>query len=152
MTSSLVRILVAAAIGFPCAAANAAEPDTGAFVDACTSDPIVTDESGIEEGGKVTPKAYCECIAGKIVENKLSQADVDMLAKMHGEELTDADAESYPTLEDLMVANEGYEDACRVSLGLPALEGYDVEEVPLEDNVVPEDDTPPAEDDGSPPE
>ena len=40
-----------------------------------------------------------------------SQADVDMLTKMHKDEISDDDAENYPTLEDLMNANEGYEDA-----------------------------------------
>ena len=36
-----------------------------------------------------------------------------MLTKMHKDDISDADAENYPTLEDLMNANEGYEDACK---------------------------------------
>ena len=51
-----------------------------------------------------------------------------------------------------MNANEGYEDACRKSLGLPVDEGTDVEEVPIDEGAMPEDEEAPAEDDGSPPE
>ena len=132
-------------------AAPAAKLNTADFLEACTTDPNVTDEPGFEDG-KITPKAYCECVVGKLEENKLSQTDIDMLTKSHMEELSDDDAESYPTLEDLLVANETYEDACRKSVGLPAAEDYDVEEVPLEENVTPEGAAPPVEDDGSPPE
>jgi hypothetical protein len=71
---------------------------------------------------------------------------------MHKDDISDADAESYPTLEDLMNANEGFEDFCRTSLGLPIDEGTDIEEVPLEDDGMPEEEEAPAEDDGSPPE
>ena len=59
--------------------AEAAALNTEAFVAACVSDPVVTDEPGLAEGSKVTPKIYCDCIAGKLGDNKLSQADVDML-------------------------------------------------------------------------
>ena len=126
--------------------------NTANFVAACAADQNVTDEPGFEDG-KVTPKAYCECVAGEIVKNKLSQNDVDMLTKMHKDEISDDDAESYPTLEDLMNANEGYEDSCKTSLGLPADEDNDVDEgTGEEDDVVPQDDGAPAGDDTSPPE
>ena len=53
-----------------------------------------------------------------------------MLTKMHNEEISDADVEAYPTLEDLLNANEGFEDSCRKSLGLPSDTGTDMEEEP----------------------
>ncbi|MGC1710825.1 MAG: hypothetical protein WA717_04385, partial [Methyloceanibacter sp.] len=64
------------------AVAAAGKLNTTAFVAACSTDQNVTDEPGFEDG-KVTPKAYCECVAAEIVKNKLSQGDVDMLTKMH---------------------------------------------------------------------
>ena len=90
--------------------------DTADFVTACTEDPTVTEDPGFE-GGNATPKAFCECVADELVENKSTQADVDMLTKLHNEEISDSDAENF-RLRSLMVANEGYEDACRQSLGL----------------------------------
>ena len=138
-----------------CAAEQAAAAgalNTANFVTACAADENVTDEPGFEDG-KVTPKAYCECVAAEIVKNKLSQGDVDMLTKMHKDDISDNDAENYPTLEDLMNANEGYEDSCKTTLGLPADEGNDVDEgTGEEDDVVPQDDGAPAGDDTSPPE
>jgi hypothetical protein len=131
--------------------AFAAALNTANFVTACGADENVTEDPGFEDG-KVTPKAYCECVAAEIVKNKLSQADVDMLTKMHKDDISDADAESYPTLEDLMNANEGYEDACRTSLGMPTDEGTDIEEMPEGEDAVPDEGEAPAEDDGSPPE
>jgi len=143
----------AAVAAKPAAAAPAAKLNTAAFLDACSADQNVTDEPGFADG-KVTPKAYCECVAGKVEENKLTQKDVDMLTKMHKDEITDADAQAYPTLEDLMTANEGYEDACKKSLGLPADAGND--EVPMEEDTVPDEEAPdqgaPPSDDASPPE
>ncbi|HEX2446657.1 MAG TPA: hypothetical protein VHK26_00525 [Methyloceanibacter sp.] len=131
--------------------ALAAALNTANFVAACSADENVTSDPGFEDS-KVTPKAFCECVAAEVAKNKLSQADVDMLTKMHKDDISDADAESYPTLEDLMNANEGFEDSCRTSLGLPIDEGTDIEEVPLEDDGMPEEEEAPAEDDGSPPE
>jgi hypothetical protein len=49
----------------------------------------------------------------------MTQAEVDILAKMH-KDVTDEDAASFPQLEDLLVKNEGFEDACKASLGMPA--------------------------------
>ena len=85
--------------------AAAAALNTANFVTACAADENVTDEPGFEDG-KVTPKAYCECVAAEIVKNKLSQGDVDMLTKMHKDDISDNDAEKSPTLEDLMNAKE----------------------------------------------
>ncbi len=123
--------------------------DTAAFVTACTEDPTVTEDAGFE-GSSVTPKAFCECVAGKLAESKVSQADVEMLTKLHNEEISDSDAETHPNFEKLLVDNESYEDACRQSLGLATDYGTDIEEESLED--MPSDDGAPAEDDGSPPE
>lgn len=111
--------------------APAGKLNSEAFLAACVADPVVTDEPGLEAGGKVTPQIYCECLVGKLEENKLSQTDVDMLTKMHKDEITDEDATSYPTLEDLMAKNEGFEDSCKASLGMPA--GNDDEEGPPPD-------------------
>jgi hypothetical protein len=58
-------------------------------------------------------------VAGKYQEGKLSQKDVDMLTKMHKDAITDEDSATYPTLEDLLSANERTEDACKKTLGLP---------------------------------
>ncbi len=148
------RLTCAAALGVSAlllsgatpAAAAAGKLNTTALVAACAADQNVTDEPGFDEG-KVTPKAFCECVAGKLEENKASQKDVEMLTKMHKDAISDADAEGYPTLDDLMNANEGYEDACRTSLGLPAAD--DEEEPPMEEDTVPDDGTAP--DEGAPP-
>jgi hypothetical protein len=136
--------------------AGAAKLNTADFTTSCVEDPVVADDPGLADA-KVTPQKYCECVAGKLDENKLSQTDVDMLTKMHNEEITDADAANYPTLEDLLVANESFEDECKASLGIATGEGTDMEEMPDEPDMVPdegteEDGAPPAEDDGSPPE
>jgi len=134
-----------AAICLSAAGTEAAEVNTADFIAACNADVSVTEDPGFDDG-KVTPKAYCECVAGEFAKAKLSQADVDMLAKMHKEEITDEDVESFPTLEDLMNANEDIEDGCREKLGLPV--GFtDLEEEEIdEDEMVPEDE------DVSPPE
>ena len=126
--------------------------NTAAFLDACSADQNVIDDPAFADG-KVKPKAYCECVVGKFEENKLSQKDVDLLTKMHKDEITDADAAAYPTLEDLLTANESYEDACRKTLGLPAAAGTD--EVPMEEDTVPDEEVPDEgapQDDVSPPE
>jgi hypothetical protein len=115
-------------------AAAADKINTSEFVAACAADDNVTQEPGFEDG-KVTPKAFCECVAGKLEENKATQKDVDMLTKMHKDAITDADAEAYPTLDDLMNTNEGFEDDCRTKLGLPAV---DDEEPPMEEDTTPD--------------
>ena len=152
---SFLRVLALSAAAFClCAAedtATAAALNTADFIAACSADENVTGEPGFEDA-KVTPKAYCECVAGEFAKNKLSQKDVDMLTKMHKDDISDEDAESYPTLEDLMNANEGYEDSCKASLGLPVEEEDDLEEMPMEEDMVPQEEEAPAKDDGSPPE
>jgi hypothetical protein len=75
-----------------------------------------------------------------------------MLTKMHKEEISDEDVEAYPTLEDLLNANESYEDSCREKLGLPVASGTDMEEETDGGEGMPEEEEVPAEDDGSPPE
>ena len=140
-----------AALCLSAADAGAAGVNTADFVAACGADASIAEDPGFDDG-KVTPKAYCECVADQLVSNKLSQKDVDMLTKMHKEEISDEDVENYPTLEDLMNANEGYEDACREKLGLPVATGTDMEEETDEGEGMPQEEEVPAEDDGSPPE
>ena len=86
MDTLLMRVAVlgafAAALGLAAPAAAADKLDTAAFVTACTEDPTVTEDPGFE-GGSATPKAFCECVADKLVENKSTQADLDMLTKLH---------------------------------------------------------------------
>ena len=120
------------------AAAAPAKLNTAAFLDACSADQNVTDSPGFADG-KVTPKAYCECVAGKFEENKLTQKDVDMLTKMHKDEITDEDAASYPTLEELMAKNEGFEDECKASLGMPSSDDDDEEGPPINEEDIPQD-------------
>src|SRR5688572_2156256 len=118
MDTLLMRAAVLGAFAVLGLAAGAMAADklkTAPFVTSCTEDPTVTEDPGFESG-TVTPKAFCECVAGKLTENKASQADVDMLTKLHNEEISDSDAETHPNFEALLVANEGYEDACRQSL------------------------------------
>lgn len=122
-------------------AAPAGKLNTEAFLAACAKDENVTEMPGLEAGSKVTAQAYCECVSGKIQASKLSQADVDMLTKVHKDEVTDEDAKNYPTLEDLLTTSEGFEDSCKQSLGLPADEE---DEAP--------DEGAPADDNSSPPE
>jgi hypothetical protein len=152
----LVALGAFAVLYVSAAEVEAAKLTTPDFIAACSEDPSVTDDPSFEDG-EVTPKAFCECVAAELEKNNLSQKDVDMLTKMHNEDISDADVEAYPTLEDLMNANESFEDHCRQTLGLPTDTGTDMEEVPeeefLEDEEAPaEEGTPPAEDDGSPPE
>ena len=153
----LIALGALAGVGLWAATAVAAEVNTGNFTAACSNDPSVTEDPSFE-AGKATPKAFCECVAGALAKNNLSQKDVDMLTKMHNEELSDADAEAYPTLEDLMNANEGFEDKCRETLGLPTDIGTDMEEEQIDDDAAPGDEEAPAEeaappgDDASPPE
>jgi hypothetical protein len=135
MRACLFAGLTVMAFGGAQAAPAAGALNTANFVAACVGDPVVTDEPGLAEGSKVTPQIYCDCIAGKLAEKKLSQSDVDMLTKLHKDEITDEDAESYPTLEDLMQANEGLEDACREKLGMPAADDNDEEGPPMEEDV-----------------
>jgi hypothetical protein len=121
------------------------------FVAACTKDQVVVEDPGFE-GSKVTPQTYCECVAGKLVDNKLSQTDVDMLTKMHNDDISDTDADNYPTLDDLLNTNEGFEDACKQSLGLPTGDDTDTEESPMEEDAMPDDEGPSDQGDDSPPE
>jgi hypothetical protein len=118
--------------------ATAGALNTDTFLAACIADPVVTDDPGFAAGGKATPQSYCECIAGKFKEKKLSQADVDMMTKMHKDEITDEDAASYATLEDLMANNEGIEDVCKESLGMPTSDD-DEEGPPVNEEDIPQD-------------
>ena len=112
--------------------------NTDAFLAACVADPVVTDEPGFAEGAKATPQSYCACVAGKFKEQKLSQSDVDMMTKMHKDEITDEDAASYTTLEALMATNEGIEDDCKESLGMPSADD-DEEGPPANEEDIPQD-------------
>ena len=149
--SRIIALGAFAALCLGAARVDAATLNTADFIAACSGDASITEDPSFEEG-KVTPKAFCECIAGELDKNKLSQKDVDMLTKMHNEEISDEDVESYPTIEDLLNANEGYEDGCRKTLGLPIDEGTDVEEEPTDEEAMPDEGEAPADDDGSPPE
>jgi hypothetical protein len=121
-------------------AAPAGTLNTDAFLAACIADPVVTDEPGFAAtGGKATPQLYCECIAGKFKDKKVSQSDVDMMTKMHKDEITDEDAASYPTLEELMAKNEGFEDECKASLGMPSSDDDDEEGPPINEEDIPQD-------------
>lgn len=144
MVDGLMRgLFIAGILILAAATAEAQAPETGlntdAFLAACIADPVVTDEPGFAQGGKATPQSYCECVAGKFKEQKLSQSDVDMMTKMHKDEITDEDAASYATLEELMAKNEGIEDDCKESLGMPSSD--DDEEVgpPADEEDIPQD-------------
>ena len=113
--------------------------NTEAFLAACVADPVVTDEPGLQSGSKVSVQMYCECIVGKYHDKKLSQTDVDMMTKMHKDEITDEDATSYPKLEDLMEKNEGLEDECKASLGMPANKNDNEEGAPVNEEDIPQD-------------
>ena len=112
---------IALAAAFAASTVLAAPPklNTDAFLAACSEDEVVTGQLGTQEDTEVTPKQFCDCVAGKYQEGKLSQKDVDMLTKMHKDAITDEDSANYPTLEDLLSANERTEDACKKTLGLP---------------------------------
>lgn len=141
-----ISVILAAAASLALAtgtafAAPAGKLNTDAFLAACAKDANVTEMPGLEAGAKVTAQAYCECVAGKVQASKLSQADVDMLTKVHKDEVTDEDAKNYPTLEDLLTTSEGFEDSCKQSLGMPA----------DEEDEAPSDEAP-ADEDAAPPE
>jgi hypothetical protein len=114
-----VGIVLAAFAVSTSLAAPAAKLTTEAFISACSEDEVVTGQLGSQEKTEVTPKQFCDCVGGKFQEGKLGQKDVDMLTKMHKDEITDDDATNYPKLEDLLSTNEKFEDACKKSLGLP---------------------------------
>jgi hypothetical protein len=137
IVAGLAMLAIGAAEAAPKEAPQA-KLNTEAFLAACTADPILTDDPGLQAGGKVTPQIYCDCVSGQLGEKKLSQSDVDMLTKMHKDEITDEDASSYPTLETLMETNEGIEDACRTSLGMPASKD-DEEGPPPNEEDIPQD-------------
>jgi hypothetical protein len=144
MVDGLMRGVIIAGLLILAAGAAYAAPEaagalnTDAFLAACVADPVVTDEPGFAEGAKATPQSYCACIAGKFKEKPLSQSDVDMMTKMHKDEITDEDAASYATLEDLMAANEGVEDDCKESLGMPSADD-DEEGPPANEEDIPQD-------------
>ena len=145
MVDGLMRGFVIAGLLILAAGAAYAAPEaagalnTDAFLAACIADPVVTDEPDFAaSGGKATPQLYCECIAGKFKDKKVSQSDVDMMTKMHKDEITDEDASSYATLEDLMAANEGFEDDCKESLGMPSADD-DEEGPPANEEDIPQD-------------
>jgi hypothetical protein len=118
----LAGLLIGIATGAEAASKQATESklNTDAFLAACVADPGVTDEPGLEAGSKVTAQMFCECIVGKDHDKKMTQAEVDQMTKMHKDGITDEDATSFPQLEDLLAKNEGFEDACKASLGMPA--------------------------------
>jgi hypothetical protein len=143
--ASMAKVLARGAIGSVCmilafAVASSArgETDTAVFLEACTADPVVKDEPGLSEDSQVTPKVYCECVAGKLKEASLPQTDVDMLVKMHKDEITDEDAETFANLDVLMQTNEKLEDECKASLGMPTGDNGEEEEgAPLGEEDVP---------------
>lgn len=148
--SHIMRIVALCAFAALClGGGNANAANTADFTAACSTNIAITDDPTFEEAN-VEPKAFCECVAEELGKAKASQADIDMLTKMHKEEITDEDVENYPTLEDLMNANEGFEDACRQRLGLPTDLGPEDYDEDLEEGM-PEDEELP-QDDGSPPE
>lgn len=130
-------LLLALAAGDAAIAADAL--NTTDFLAACTTDQVVIDEPGLGGASKITPQSYCECIVEGFAAAKLSQSDVDMLTKFHKDEITDEDAATYATLEDLMRANEGIEDACKEKLGMPAGDDGEEGEQPLEGEDIPQD-------------
>jgi hypothetical protein len=134
-----VALGVFAALGAATTEAQAAGLDTAAFVAACAEDPVNKQDRGFAEA-KVTTKVYCECVARKLQEGHLKQAAIDMLTKMHSDEITDEDAVNYPKLDDLMAVNEGYEDACKESLGVVSDDDSDMGEMPddMPDEAVPD--------------
>lgn len=148
-TSFRIALVAAAVLSLSAAGAQAADTPVklDGFMAACTPDPDLIEE--LHGQKKATPQAFCECVSGKLKENKATQADVDMLSKMHKDDISDEDVENFPTLEDLMMANEDYEDACRQSFGItvepdaetaPGGEGIPLEELeaPDEEGATPE--------------
>ena len=143
----MVKALARGAVGAACLflvlggapSARGETPDTAAFLDACVADPVVKDEPGLSEDSQVTPKVYCECLTGKLKEASLRQTDVDMLTRMHKDEITDEDAESYPTLDVLMQTNENLEEECKASLGMPTADDSEEEGPPLGEEDIPVD-------------
>jgi len=136
----LCAVLTMAAVTFVGHDANAADVKLDTYMAACTADPDLVEE--FQGDPKVTPQVFCECVSGKLKEANATQADIDMLTKMHKDAITDADVEGFPTLEDLMIANEDYEDSCRQRLGI--IVETDEDMLP-EDNegMMPENEAPP---------
>ena len=142
----LCAVLIVAAATFG-GDARATDVKLDSYMVACTTDPDLVEE--FEGDPKVTPQVFCECVSGKLKETDATQADIDMLVKMHKDAITDADVEGFPTLEDLMIANEDYEDSCRQRLGIVV--ETDENMMPEDDEgMMPEDEAPPAAEDDTP--
>ena len=142
----LCAVLIVAAATFG-GDVRATDVKLDSYMAACTTDPDLVEE--FEGDPKVTPQVFCECVSGKLKETDATQADIDMLVKMHKDAITDADVEGFPTLEDLMIANEDYEDSCRQRLGIVV--ETDENMMPEDDEgMMPEDEAPPAAEDDTP--
>jgi hypothetical protein len=146
MVDGLMRgLLLASLLALAAAADGAAAQEaagalnTDAFIAACVADPVVIDEPGFAQGGKATPQAYCQCVADKFKVQNLRQSDVDMMTKMHKDEITDEDAATYTTLEELMATNENIEDDCKESLGMPSSDDDDEVGPPPDEEDIPQD-------------
>lgn len=145
----LWAVFVMAAAIFGGDKASAADVKLDNYMAACTTDPDLVEE--FKGDPKVTPQVFCECVSGKLKETDATQADIDMLVKMHKDAITDADVEGFPTLEDLMIANEDYEDSCRQRLGIVVETDEDVMPEDAE-GMMPEDEVPPPAEDETPPD
>jgi hypothetical protein len=61
------------------------------------------------------------------------------MTKMHKDEITDEDAATYTTLEELMATNENIEDDCKESLGMPSSDDDDEVGPPPDEEDIPQD-------------
>jgi hypothetical protein len=88
-------------------AAHAETLNTDGFLAACVADDTLDQIEGV--GTTITPKDFCACVAGKILESELTQDQVDIVTKIHKYDVEDTASDDYDTAQQ---ANMGFEEAC----------------------------------------
>ena len=88
-------------------ATPAAALDTKEFVTACLADSSLDQIEDV--GTKITPKDFCACVAGKIAESDLTQDQVDIVTKIHKNDVDDTMSADYDAAHD---ANDSFETEC----------------------------------------
>jgi hypothetical protein len=92
-----------AALGATPAAALA----TKEFVAACLADTSLDQIEGV--GTKIMPKDFCACVAARIAASELTQDQVDIITKMHKNDVDDTMSADYDEAHD---ANDSFETEC----------------------------------------
>ena len=89
--------------------------------------------------GTIPMSGYAHAL-GQLAASLLAAGEIEeALALLKGDEITDEDAASYATLEELMAKNEGIEDDCKESLGMPSADDDEEIRPPPDEEDIPQD-------------